>query len=565
MRKMKADSRQLKSYIASINRVDLLAEMSMAVQEHSFSDRISYWDDICLDTTYHAIHSLDVIHELLGERRPFGMKVSRNFLVVFFDKSAGGFKHHKDASPTPYATDIAYRLIRSQIDGRFERFDKRANEYLLRHQDSSTGGFWDEFVGIPTISATLSSLFALWRIHRLKPFSVPHRDGLVRFLQECKKERSSYVGFVDNPSDNEPLICLTAFALTALQLLGELRRRVKPTDADGILRFTDYCWDESEGGYSWSNRKPPTLIHTRWALHCLRLLAEAKLVDPERIKYRPGKVLSYIERCESNGGFGYAEGKLATVYSTRCALLSLSDIKEIARLRGDESQNERVTEFVCRRRIGIEKFIDSCRVRSGGYMALGRDASVLCSAFPDLVRSHREFVRTRNGIRRVFEYIQSQPQTTPYFTPENREEVEPCMRIVYGKVLEQILHDSESTMSRKDLKERKSVLQRHQMRFQRASLERVAKALHTYLAQRRDEIPPHSIIDPFEEITRIYPLGRDTDIQQVVRAYLKAVVRTQYLIESRVLWSKYWTAKDYDLSHYMRDLAGIYNRLYSIA
>lgn len=392
-----------KNRLKNLEGLRLIADF---IKEPEYREKSLNWDNVCLDSTYHALDACLTMQRIkkyrtleasgkkdeilvLQRTKPSEWKEEcyvghtdiEQFLLPLFDEYSGGFRQCQNFEPDVYSTDDACRLIFDLIgeDKLPEKLSKHLEQtysFLLSCQDQKTGAFSDRPFLAPCVSMTfaavcsLSKLIGWFKSRNIVPqadFQIPLDKTIEYLYQSCARSFDDMIGFADTPYD-EPLLCSTFFVLRTIRRILELQSRklaevVNRNVGRRIIEFVRNCWVEQDGGYSCKlNAKRATLIHTRYAILTTLELFSNDIVGAEHVTqfFRPTHVLKFVFSCYLDGGFGTIPGITPTVYSTRAAL-KIIEYLELLRIRKEVKTDVEYEE--CMKRFDdeeIAKFLSSC-------------------------------------------------------------------------------------------------------------------------------------------------------------------------------------------------------------
>lgn len=390
-----------------LEKVIDLKKIAEVMLEREYGEKSLNWDEVCLDSTYHAADAYYTIHriekykklESLGKEEEILVMEQKKpnewgeedyveyvdperFLLSQIDKYRGGFKQLLDLEPDVYSTDDGCRIIFDMIR------ENRLSEKLKRHfdkiclflascQDEDTGGFSDRPFLAPTVAITFAAAYPLsmminWFekvVKRRFPcdFRVPHDKTVEYLYSKCGKEIDDMTGFANTPYD-EPMLCSTYYVLRGARHFLELQERelndrIDERSGKRILNFVRQCWIEHDGGFSCRlDGKRATLIHTRYAILTMLELVNNNILKIEYLveDLHPNEIPKFVFSCYSNGGFAALPGVQPTVYSTRAALRIIRYLEVLRITKKIETGTDYQKEMRKFDREKIEMFLRSC-------------------------------------------------------------------------------------------------------------------------------------------------------------------------------------------------------------
>ena len=385
---MKTDEVHLSATcVKELNKINTQMELSNFIREPEYAIRAVYWDEVCLDSTYHAYDTFSTIERIKREReleqkykkepkklaeiiketfmtrgdthdhennkvfpyqrekekyRPRVIEEDKieRIVLPFFDDNRGAFKLRQyEPWCDVYSSDDAWRMTYSLTKGIPEKgipetlaqkFEK-VFDYYISCRDKEFGAFSDTPNTMPTIAMTFSAMLPLYE--------------LIKYLKEHRKKAINLN---------------SVFSQKKLTKFVEIHRR----EYDSTMGYVNTIYDDE-----------PLLCSTFYALSIMEQVASMAFAkegvekDKEKIlkevidKETGEKILEFVELCwkEKEGGYSSSPtSPVASLIHTRYAILILNKL-----INAEIVELERVQENFKPTR--ILQFINDCSQPDGGF------------------------------------------------------------------------------------------------------------------------------------------------------------------------------------------------------
>lgn len=353
-----------------IHRVPSIANLLLFYPsaEYWLVRKAFHWVRESLDTTYHAIIGLQELDELTGEGylRDFLAKDQnfhkiRRFLIWHVDDNTKGVRHSSQAVPSLYGTHLAIHLAKRllNINGSVRKMFgqpigwRRLCEFF--ESENRVRGIYEfaiecmrgtnTFYETPyEIEASVADVHAeVTMINELEK-DCPYREAIEEkyghiknfLINRClKRDVYGNLGFSNYPSEPEPFLCSTYYAMSVLNRMGRLNEFLRTHQGSDTKRFINAC-QSGNGGYAIKvDSERPTISKTDLALKVYRFFYYFD--DPGRAKVELGldKILQYVKESYADCGFVFMKGLPKDVFNTR---RGIGVLMKLADFYGDERE-----------------------------------------------------------------------------------------------------------------------------------------------------------------------------------------------------------------------------------